>query len=423
MGCSDVLNSLRKGIRLCMNKVVFWLKGYVIASIPIKNAERFINILPNQNIRADRIYVKGERCCFRMERHTYLKLHPVVVKTGAYPKIHKKCGGYYLYRRLLQHTGLYLGMMLFALLLYILSLFLWNIEFSGNQIHTEEQLLRFVNECGIGFGSRRNGIDCAEIEAAIRKEYSDIGWVSAQVRGSRMIIRIKEAMFKEKQFENAEEPSHIVADQNGIVTEMIVRVGTPMVAVGDTVKKGDILILGEVTAMNEYNEPINSTTVYADGEVNLKSELSYYDSIPLNYVMKEMTGNKKTGYSVSIFNKKIFSYIPSIPYERYDIITTSVNWKISKNLYLPVSHDTISCREYRQSEAICSNAQLSERCYRRYLEQIETYLKNGYRLVRDDVNLQIMKDECVLQGILTMEGPFWKRVGVLETEAEGVTTE
>ena len=406
-----------------MNKIIFWLKGYVIASIPIANAERFINILPNQNLKADRIAVKGERCCFRMGRQTYRQLHPVVVKTGAYPKIHKKCGGYYLYRRLLRHSGLYLGMFLFCLLLYLLSLFLWDIEFVGNQIHTEEQLLRFVNECGIGFGSRRDRIDCAQLEAEMRKAYSDISWVSVEVHGSRMMVRIKEAAFTEQKTETAETPSHIAADRNGIVTEIIVRAGTPKIKVGDVVKKGDILIAGEVNTVNEYNELINSVPVYADGDVRLKSELSYHDSIPLCFQMHEMTGNEKTGYSVSIFNKKIFSYIPSIPYERYDIITTSVNWKISKNLYLPVSHDTISCREYRQSEAIYSNAQLSELCYRRYLDALETYLKTGYCLIQDDVSLQIIEDECVLQGTLTMDGPFWKRIEVVEGEAEGVKAE
>ena len=406
-----------------MKKVLFWLKGYVIASIPLKNAERFINILPNQNLRADRIYVKGERCCFRMERHLYMKLHPVVKKTGAYPKLHKKCGGYYLFRRLMQHTGLYLGILTFAFLLYVLSLFIWDIEFSGNQLHTEEQLLRFVNEYGIGFGSRRDWIDCADLEAAIRKEYSDIGWVSAEVRGSRMMIRMKEATFTEKQAETAEGQSHIIADRNGIVTEIIVRTGTPMVSVGDTVKKGDILIAGEVITYNENNELINSLPVYADGDVSLKSELEYRDSVPLQFQMKEMTGNKKTGYSVSIFNKKIFSYFPSIPYERYDIITMSVNWKISKNLYLPISHDTISCREYTQSEAIYSNAQLSELCYRRYMNRIESYLENGYRLIQDNVSLQIENDECVLQGTLIMEGPFWNRIENIRDETEGDVAE
>lgn len=406
-----------------MNKFLFWLKGYVVASIPINNAERFINILPNQNIKAYQFRVVRERCCFKIDRVSYKALLPVARKTCTYPKMDKKCGGYYIYRRLLRHTGLYLGMLAFGILLYILSLFLWDIEFSGNQVHTEEQLLRFVNECGVGFGCRRDRIDCAGLEAEIRKEYSDIGWVSVEVHGSRMMIRIKEAAFTDNKKETIEGHSHVVANQNGIVTELIVRTGTPMVKVGDSVKKGDILIAGVVNTVNEYDEIINSVLVYADGDIRLKSDVSYSDKVSVSFLMKEMTGHEKTGYSVSIFNKKIFSYIPSIPYERYDIITTSVNWKISNNLYLPISHDTISCREYVQSEAIHSNAQLSEICYKRYLDTIETYLKLGYRLIEDNVELKIIDNECVLQGTLTLDGPFWSRQEALQGEMEGVTAE
>lgn len=197
-----------------------------------------------------------------------------------------------------------------------------------------------------------------------------------------------------------------------------------MVKVGDTVKKGDVLIAGEINTVNEYDELVGSVPVYADGDVSLKAELTYKDGVPLSFVMKKMTGNIVTGYSLSLFDKKIFSYIPSIPYDKYDIITTSVNWKISKNLYLPVSHDTISCREYIQNEAMYSHAQLSELCYRRYLDAIEQYLKAGYRLIQDDVTLEIIDDECVLQGSLTLEGPFWNRIDdVSQEKTEGATAE
>jgi len=406
-----------------MNNFLFWLKGYVHASIPKNNAERFINILANHNIKAYRFRAVGERCCFKIDKSAYKLLLPIARKTCVYPRLHKKCGGYYIYRRLLQHTGLYLGILIFGILLYILSLFLWDIEFSGNRIHTEEQLLRFVNECGIGFGCRSDRIDCAGLEAEFRKQYSDISWVSVEVRGSRMMIRIKEAAFTEQKTEKIEGDSHIIANQNGIVTELIVRTGTPMVKVGDSVKKGDVLIAGVVNTVNENGELIKSSLVYADGEVSLKSDIQYIDKVPMNFVMKEMTGEEKNGYALSIFNKKIFSYIPSIPYERYDIITSSVSWKISDNLYLPVSHDTISCREYVQNEAIYSNAQLSEICYRRYLDTIEQYLETGYQVIEDDVELQIVDEECVLQGTLTLKGPFWSRQKALQEDVEGVTTE
>ena len=402
---------------------MFWVRGYVTASVPGENAERFINILPRHSIAIYRLCSKNGRCYFDIDKRDYLALRPIAGKTGCFPKLHKKCGGYYLFIGMLRHTGLYLGIFMFVVLSYILSLFLWQIEFSGNMRHTEEQLLQYMNEQGIGFGSRCSHIDCAGLEAAIRQKYNDISWVSVEIRGSRMMIRIHEAEFIETKEEEILEKTHIVAGQNGIVTEIITRAGTALVTAGDQVQKGDILIAGVVNTVNEYNELTERVPVTADGDISILSEIPYSDGIPLTYSMKVMTGKQKNGFSVSLFNKKIFSYIPSIPYERYDIITTTANWKISKNLYLPVSHDTISCMEYIEHDACRSSSQLSEICYRRYLEKMEQYIMDGYRIENENVELQLTDDQCILQGVVTLEGPFWERTLFSSEELEGVDFE
>jgi len=99
------------------------------------------------------------------------------------------------------------------------------------------------------------------------------------------------------------------------------------------------------------------------------------------------------------------------------------NIKISKNLYLPISYDTIYCREYTQSDAMYSNSQLSEICYRRFLDSMETYLEAGYHIIKEDVSLGIEKDICRLQGSVIMEGPFWERAESVQDKLEGVTAE
>lgn len=42
----------------------------------------------------------------------------------------------------------------------------------------------------------------------------------------------------------SDEPQDIVAAKDGVITEMVTRVGTPLTAVGAEVKKGDHLSLG-----------------------------------------------------------------------------------------------------------------------------------------------------------------------------------
>ena len=181
-----------------MNRLLFWMKGYVQASIPTENAERFVNILRAQDIRANCFQIYENRCRFRIARSDYRLLLPLARKTSLYPRIHKKCGGYYIYKRLLQQSGLYLGMLCFVIFIYIMSQFLWNIEFVGNSMHTEEQLLQFLEKEGVGFGSRTTTIMCSRLEEGLRKEFQDISWASVELHGSRLMIRMKENVMLQK---------------------------------------------------------------------------------------------------------------------------------------------------------------------------------------------------------------------------------
>lgn len=405
-----------------MNKFIFWIKGYVHASIPTKNAERFINIMRAQSIRAFCFYIKDERCHFQISKNDYRLLLPLARKTSSYPRIHKKSGGYYIGLKLIQHTGLLLGIVCFFVLMYIMSQFLWKVEFDGNNLHTEEQLMHFLEKNNVGFGTCTKNISCTGLESELRKEFEDISWASVELKGSRLIVRVKESFLPMIE-SNQNGKYHIVAEQNGIVTEIITRKGTPKVMVGDSVKKGDILIQGVIETINEYDELIDRETVCADGDVTIKADINYQDSVPLLYKQKRMTGEQKNGYSLSFMNKKIFSYMPSIPYESYDIITTSVTWKISDNLYLPISHNTISCMEYIEEEARYSDSQLTGICYQRYLDAMEAYLAFGYQIIDEQVELQISEDVCCLQGTVTLEGPFWHRTEIIPDISEGITAE
>ena len=405
-----------------MKKILFWMRGYLHVSIPADQAERYINIMKTQGIQTSCLCIKEDRCCFLIAGKEYRRLLPVARKTKSYPKIHRKCGGYFHYMELLKHSGLFFGILCFVVFLYIMSKFLWSIDFEGNSLYTEEQLLQYINNLGIGFGCRVDAVDCSGLEACLREEFQDISWASAELKGNRLIIRLKENN-KKISFQDSDYNTKIVATENGVVSAIVTRSGTPMVKAGDIVEAGDVLIEGYVNTENEYNEIIDTSITNADGDICIRSDIFYDDRIPIEYIMKNMTGKTKKGFFLTLFNKKIFSYIPSIPYEKYDIITLSVMWKITDNLYLPVTHGTICCMEYEEAEARRSNNDLTCLVYQRYLYEMEHYLQSGYRIIEERVELQILDDTCQLQGNVTLEGPFWHRVEVFQEETEGNTLE
>ena len=73
-----------------------------------------------------------------------------------------------------------------------------------------------------------------------RQQFDDIIWVSAYVKGTELMIQVKEnSDTVAMPATEMEKPSDIVADKDGVVTEIITRKGVPLVHAGDEVKKGE----------------------------------------------------------------------------------------------------------------------------------------------------------------------------------------
>ena len=92
---------------------------------------------------------------------------------------------------------------------------------------------------------KRNRLHCDVIEKSIRQKHPDISWVSAEEKGSLLVISIKEAN-PEAGRERAGRICHLVAEKSGIVKKIVVNRGVACVKPGQKVKKGQILISGIV---------------------------------------------------------------------------------------------------------------------------------------------------------------------------------
>lgn len=197
-----------------------------------------------------------------------------------------------------------MGMLLFAGLIYYLSGFIWNIEVNGNSYLSEEVVLCFLSKEHASFGTKKKNIDCAALEETLRSRYPEVIWTSIKIYGTKMTVDIQENLLPEENYEEKkEETAHdIVAADDGLITEMITRSGTPAVTVGTPVKKGDVLVNGYVEILNDDGETAQYLYRTADADVIAKVTYSYHDEIPMEYVKKVPTGAEKITYQVRILD-------------------------------------------------------------------------------------------------------------------------
>jgi similar to stage IV sporulation protein len=327
----------------------------------------------------------------------YKKLKPIVKKTRTIPYIKRKNGFPFLVYRYKKRKGFLVGLLIFCFLLYILSLYIWNINLQGGHFYTQEAMIKFLKQNNIYAGLQKKNIDCQEIEDLIRGTYKDIGWVSAEIKGTRLIIKITETNMPSPAV-SATEPCHIVASKDCIITQIVTRTGTPMVDIGAVVKKGDILVSGVVDIVGDYEEDIVKKPVIADADIIGKSYYDYKDTFPLTYIKKQYTGNNKTGYDISILLNKINLYNPRNPYTKYDIIVNKFMLHLNENFYLPIEYSVINYLEYSEVKEKYSEAEATKIANEKLKRYLEDLMEKDVLITDNNVKITIDKNSCTTQG-------------------------
>lgn len=321
----------------------------------------------------------------------------------------------FLLHRYRKRTGFFGGVALCVVLIYILSLFIWDIGIQGGSKYTPEAMLHFLKENNIHTGVQKKKVDCQEIEETIRLTYKDIGWVSAEIRGTRLIIKITETNMPAPA-KIAIAPSHMVATKDAIIKKIITRSGTPVVREGDVVKKGDILVSGIVTIMSDFEEVLRKEPTVADADIRCSSYYDYKDAFSMTYTYKNYTKNEKKGYYITFFGKKLFLYNPGNSYNMYDIIVDEKALHVTDSFYLPIQYGTITTREYVEEKRKFTEEEAVNRAKERLERYFNRLILNDVKINENNVKITIENNQCIANGRILVEEPAWEYKTILENE-------
>ena len=106
----------------------------------------------------------------------------------------------------------------------------------------KRQVLSYLQEEGITHGMLKRQIHGEELEKKLREHFTEVTWTSAEVKGTRLIVHMKENEDASFSLVDEKKPADLVAAKSGQIISMIVRAGTPVVHEGDQVQAGDCLL-------------------------------------------------------------------------------------------------------------------------------------------------------------------------------------
>lgn len=400
----------------------YWF-GYLLIQISGFSAERFFNLCSANQIPVWNLGWQGDCCRFYISIKGFRKTKPLAKKSKVRLKIVKKFGlPFFLYRNR-RRKFYFAGVTAFFLLLYTMSLFVWDIEFEGNQMYTYDTLIQFFQTQDVSFGMMKYKVDCEALEAALRNEFSEITWVSARVSGTRLLVKIKENEVLSSIPERDESPCDLVAGADGVITSMIVRKGIPKVSVGDQVTKGQILVSGLIPITNDGEEVVAVHEVQADADIFAKTSYSYSREFSLLHRVTAMTGKERRGFYLKCFDYSFLILLPKKADTTWKLWMEETQLKLFENFYLPVYLGDIRAKEYVAYERFYTEEEKKQEAEAIHQAYIKNLMEKGVQIIENNVKILDNESNCMVEGNFITVEPITQRQRISESAETGESDE
>ena len=135
------------------------------------NQERFLNLCRKNNILLWKINKQEEKMTLNMGLKQFKSVLPIIRKTGVKFKIQKKAGLPFFFDKYRKRKMFFAGVIFCGAMIYIFSLFIWDIEIQGNSQLTDEVLFDYLGSENVRYGSYKYSIDSDELEKKLREHY------------------------------------------------------------------------------------------------------------------------------------------------------------------------------------------------------------------------------------------------------------
>ena len=385
-------------------KIYQYIRGYVRIRITGHRTERFINACNYRKIKIWDLSACGGSYEMNLWVKDFKKLRHISHKTATKITIVKKYGlPFYLFdhrRRKLFFAGIFAA----AILLSIMSGYIWDIEILGTHTRTEEVIRTFLKEKNVNTGMRRSDIDCDRIVKDIRKGFDDIIWVSASIEGTRLIIQIKENEdAKTDIYPNSDAGTDLVSDRTGTIVRIITRKGIPLVQEGASVNPGDILVSGQIPILNDAKEITGYEPCHSDADIFIKTQITYENTLSRKYVKKTSVKFPRLFYLYFRIGKyRLSPFFIWSPYEHYSKNTKESRLKLLDHFYLPAYIGVMGLTPYKPVMKNYTDQQLQDKLNRYFLRYCEDLDKKGVEIIQNDVKIDTGSKEGAISGTLTI---------------------
>ena len=363
-------------------KIIFsYILGFLKISVKGYYIERFINICKNNKITIWNLKRKDSiELNLNVRIKEFKEICKIAKKTGCKIKIKNKKGIPFLLHKYKKRKIFFILLILLVLIIGLSSCFVWNVEIKEENGYELENIREDIEKAGLKSGVFKGKINTKEIINKIRLERKDIAWMGIELKGTNAIVKLVKSDEK-PDIINEDEYCNIISDKEGIITKISVQNGTANVKVGDTVKKGDILV-------NGWMEGKFTGIRYVHSLAEIEAKVWYTESIKIPYKVTETgyTGNEEEKYGIKFNNFQINFTKKYSKFKIYDTIETENKIKLFSDFYLPISIVKTIYKEQEKIEKTYSVEEAKNIGIKQLEEKLDEKIENKNNIVNKNIN-------------------------------------
>lgn len=175
-----------------MTRLYWYLRGYVQFVFTGGFAEDFINALGELGITLPGLQRQGSDLRGVCSVGTYMQLHKAARQAGGRVRITAWRGLPFFLRRLRGRWGLPMGAVAFALVLCVLSGFIWDVQVVGNNRVGTGTLETYLAQNGVAVGKPWQGAARSRLNYRLLGDFPDLAWAHINKVGATARLEVAE---------------------------------------------------------------------------------------------------------------------------------------------------------------------------------------------------------------------------------------
>lgn len=307
-----------------MVKLHQFLTGYTRIQVETPFPPRLFNLCARENLLFwGLVWMDATTMEISVSKHQLKALKQLVERQGGRVQEQESGGLPAFFQGFSHRVGFWVGLSLSLFAIVVLSHFVFVLEITGNEEVPTQDIVQALDVAGLKVGSFGGSLKLSQISQHAMSQLEGIAWMSINLKGTRVFVDVRESVAP-PELSPTEGLLDLVATVDGMVEALQVHRGEALVAVGDTVTAGQVLVSGNV----ELKPPLYSL------------EPSHWMEVPSSGVVVARTWREITVVTPSIYQEKV---------EKAEAVVSVYSWQygmfqrsgklFSHNILFPDGYD------------------------------------------------------------------------------------